>query len=373
MVYATVTLHMLMHSPSSTGAGAVGGFEGWVPWTGHRDRILHQPLLVVDAELGSDRTGGGVMKGTVPHSLDICLYCLREKPRSVGYYFADEGPHSLLGLERLDPNLLLSYDRANTRIRRRVMTKEQRERQEALEDSEDYSDGAAETFKDQGKDCVAQYDWQESYFPTCNHLMELDLTRPHGQSELLDHIEEEKSALISNGYWRDVWKVETYVDGPEEFAESYILKMMRYEHAFKPRNYDRHRRDAVATERLTSSPFVVDIYAACGNSGVFEYAGGGSLSDSVWPEEEATGRWTSQEQLVVAYQAAAGVAALHNVGKEGVPSIAHTDITLNQFVYVDNAEIYKLNDFNRARFIGWNKQTNDSCKFHVGSNPGKVR
>jgi serine/threonine protein kinase len=35
--------------------------------------------------------------------------------------------------------------------------------------------------------------------------------------------------------------------------------------------------------------------------------------------------------------------------------------------------IYKLNDFNRARFITWDIKKNSPCKFKVGNNPGAFR
>jgi hypothetical protein len=41
-----------------------------------------------------------------------------------------------------------------------------------------------------------------------------------------------------------------------------------------------------------------------------------------------------------------GLADLHNFDKEGRPSVAHTDISLNQFVKVQGH--FKLNDFNRV-------------------------
>ena len=41
-----------------------------------------------------------------------------------------------------------------------------------------------------------------------------------------------------------------------------------------------------------------------------------------------------------------GLADLHNFDKEGRPSVAHTDISLNQFVKIDGR--FKLNDYNRV-------------------------
>jgi hypothetical protein len=62
-----------------------------------------------------------------------------------------------------------------------------------------------------------------------------------------------------------------------------VLKTLRYEHEFDLRNWDRHRRDAIAMERLSASPFVLDIYASCGNSGLTEYAPGGSIENAIFP------------------------------------------------------------------------------------------
>ena len=66
-----------------------------------------------------------------------------------------------------------------------------------------------------------------------------------------------------------------------------------------------------------------------------------------------------------------GLAAVHNCDKEGRASIAHTDISPGQFVRVGN--IFKLNDFNRARFLRTNVTDGGICAFEVGNNPGKNR
>eukprot|EP00537_Pseudo-nitzschia_pungens_P003235 CAMPEP_0172359682 /NCGR_PEP_ID=MMETSP1060-20121228/3873_1 /TAXON_ID=37318 /ORGANISM="Pseudo-nitzschia pungens, Strain cf. cingulata" /LENGTH=379 /DNA_ID=CAMNT_0013081459 /DNA_START=369 /DNA_END=1508 /DNA_ORIENTATION=- len=272
------------------------------------------------------------------------------------------------------------------------MTKEERKRQKELLDSEDYNEGMADTMEDMGEDCVAQYDWQETSIYTCNLLMEVDMTNldripmfhddhynnkhslPVASSSMHSY-----SRLISNGYWRDVWTVENLLPNKTNASEqTIILKTMRYEHDYVPRNYDRHRRDAVAMERLSSSTFIMDIYAACGNSGLFEYAAGGSLEDSVFFNYHRKGNleqapWTPQEKLVVAYQTASGVADLHNFAKEGVPAVAHTDVGTPQYVYVEEAEVYKLNDFNRARFLAKNSKTDEICTYEVGNNPGTYR
>jgi hypothetical protein len=70
-----------------------------------------------------------------------------------------------------------------------------------------------------------------------------------------------------------------------------------------------------------------------------------------------------------ASQAAIALAAVHNIDREGYPSLAHTDISPAQFIKVN--DVYMLNDFNRARFIAYNGS--DACPFFVGSNPGRNR
>lgn len=66
-----------------------------------------------------------------------------------------------------------------------------------------------------------------------------------------------------------------------------------------------------------------------------------------------------------------GLAVLHNFDIEGVPSVAHTDISPNQFVKVGN--MFKLNDFNRARLLTKNITTQELCTYREGTNRGKNR
>ena len=92
----------------------------------------------------------------------------------------------------------------------------------------------------------------------------------------------------------------------EELA---VLKTLWYEHDFSDRSYDRHRRDALASERLSSSPYVVDIFAFCQNTAVFEYGAGGDIGERLWPYDEEVGHHiianlSSWEKLEMVYQVA---------------------------------------------------------------------
>lgn len=66
-----------------------------------------------------------------------------------------------------------------------------------------------------------------------------------------------------------------------------------------------------------------------------------------------------------------GVAAVHNFDQEGLASLAHTDISPSQFVKVNNR--YKLNDFNRARYLTWNTTSHRLCTYRIQQNPGNNR
>jgi serine/threonine protein kinase len=273
----------------------------------------------------------------------------RVYPRYVRHLIVDEKSH----FDKLDMNM--DYYPSKRTI---YVSPEELKAQEHLWDGGYYRRNRVEQFETDT--CKAMYDWQLKSFPTCNTLYEFDLTNLRAKST-----KDMQVRLLNNGYWRDVWMVR---EG--ETQEKRVLKTIRYEHQYVERNYDRHRRDAVAMERLTSSPHVVNIYGFCGNSGLFEFAGGGDISNAIWPKHEDEPVLTRLEKLEIATQAAMGLAALHNFNKEGQASIAHTDITPGQYVFVDG--IFKLNDFNRARFIRWDPVKKEPCTYHVGNNPGTV-
>merc|ERR1711862_176627 len=116
---------------------------------------------------------------------------------------------------------------------------------------------------------------------------------------------------------------------------------------FTKRNFERHNRDAIAMDRLTKSINVVDIFGFCGMSGVFEYAKHGDLRHVIISEYGKRDRLTNNMKMEIAIQASLGVSDIHNVEKE--PSIVHSDISPDQFIYINGH--YKLNDFNRCRFL----------------------
>mmetsp|Transcript_17272 Transcript_17272/g.25352 ORF Transcript_17272/g.25352 Transcript_17272/m.25352 type:complete len:724 (+) Transcript_17272:457-2628(+) len=276
---------------------------------------------------------------------------------------------------------------------------------------------------DIGKEQCVKPDWQTKSFPNCNEIHSVDLkeiillqrrgrgrgirgvTLPleSGMGMALDgksgtdltaeEVEEaNKAGYIGSGLWRHVWRVgaggeNRYVnntdgDGSDTLA---VLKMMKAEHKYDTRNFDRHRRDALVMERFTSSPYVVSIYGFCGNTLLSEYVGktldeviyppkkkGEGVEKEVYVEEAAAiaARSTPIGRLQLALDTFRGLSALHNV-TDG--PVVHADIQAKQFLVDERTGTVKINDFNRCRFMKQDVDTNASCPVRIPTSPGKNR
>lgn len=217
-------------------------------------------------------------------------------------------------------------------------------------------------------DCKPQYEWQTWQKPTCSVIHEADLSQ---FNDLSINSDEDKSApekvrYIASGGYRSVWMIRDNTRERTRLA----LKTLLYRRDYTERNLDRHRRDAMVAERLTSSPRVANIYGYCANTAIFDFAAGGNLESAI---EKRYSSWTTSQKLILAHQVSSAIADVHNFDKEGVASVSHTDIAPDQFISVSGKEIYILNDFNRARFLQWNSKEDKACPFYVSSNKGTVR
>ncbi|KAL7552424.1 hypothetical protein ACHAWF_015661 [Thalassiosira exigua] len=218
------------------------------------------------------------------------------------------------------------------------------ERQETIKKSKKYRGGHREPLED--KQCKPRHEWQAGAFPNCNVIHEYELGQLTGvfgralRKKLVRKEGEgdEMVKYLAHGYWRDVWMVsktgpfESRARDPEsEFEEEITaLKTLRYRHDFTDRNYDRHRKDALASERLSGSPNVIDIYAYCSNTAVYEYGAGGDIEGKLWAFDEKEDNYytvdmTGAEKLDIAYQVARGIADMHDVEDDGHASIAHSE------------------------------------------------
>jgi len=121
------------------------------------------------------------------------------------------------------------------------------------------------TIKD-NRHCEPMAKWQSMSFPTCNSLHEMNVfsTTPYlqapvsksrGKRVTSQHniIHDTYSAKrLGNGWFRDAWKVSDQVNN-----SSFAFKTLRIERDFIPEYFELHRRDSVALERLTESPYVM--------------------------------------------------------------------------------------------------------------------
>ena len=211
-------------------------------------------------------------------------------------------------------------------------------------------------------------EWQEYNFPNCNDFHEIDLasvlTAPDDDNDQRPYL-----GYVASGLWRSVWSVD-----PRGPKEAIVLKMMELEHDVNARNFDRHRRDALTMEVLSSSPYVVDGYGFCGNSVLTEFLD--LPLDHVMTKDETERLGTTQTVTKItprmriqwAVDVAKGVQALHEI--EGGP-IVHADIQGKQFLVSPTTGRVKVNDFNRCRFMA--QRNGRPCPFRIPSAPGKMR
>jgi serine/threonine protein kinase len=212
-------------------------------------------------------------------------------------------------------------------------------------------------------------DWQSFSFPNCNDVHEIDLASIRIRQKTTN----ETIGVLNHGMWRTVWAVD-----PRHVAtELQALKVIKGEHEVDDRNFDRHRRDALVMERLTSSPNIVDIYGFCGNTVLTEFISK-TLEDVIGQDEEDEDavvaetyptRTTPEGRLRLALDVARGLEAIHSI--PGGP-IIHADIQPEQFLVTSDGTV-KLNDFNRCRFMPSRNITGIPCPIRIPQAPGKDR
>jgi serine/threonine protein kinase len=269
--------------------------------------------------------------------------------------------------------------------------------------------------------------WQANNYPNCNLLHEISLPA----------IQRGTSAghYVASGLWRDVWQASLSgsrssknQDGgaavsaktktrrrDDDQSNTAVLKILRMEHEVNARNFDRHRRDALVMEQLTSNPYVVDVFGYCGNSILTESlsvtlydsivrggivlvdddsdnvqvdrAGNNNNNNNTTMNQKQQNRnigpartnVTRTDRLHWAIDVAKGVQALHEHG------IVHADLQLEQFLFENEPpddvvdpgrqrRRIKINDFNRCRFLAVRQnETSTRCPFRIPSAPGKQR
>lgn len=210
--------------------------------------------------------------------------------------------------------------------------------------------------------CIPKADWQVASNPNCNTIHEINLHDTHLR-------------VLGEGWFRTTWRY----DPPHTNNEtSVVLKTLRIVREYISEYYELHRRDAVAMERLTASPFVVNIYAYCGQSAIneladFPYAGVQNLETF---NKRMRGNDSPKANIIklrMATSIALGLADIHAGGtslneddnEEDDPKVymAHYDLNPRNIALFAGGKP-KINDFNIAEFIYTdNITTSRDCKF----------
>ena len=322
--------------------------------------------------------------------------------------------------------------------------------------------------------CVPMAQWQTTSYPNCNSVHEIDMVRSSGpgtytfpsyrkegygrraittyprvllnyyrelhqryapsrkinaKMNALGVIQEESIEFLGQGWFRSAWEMYTEeipeYDIDEEqwgYEESVVLKTLRIEREFIPEYYELHRRDALAMERLTFSPYVLDIYGYCGQSAINELANFGIEGMSSLEKVARSFRGmediepVSKIKLQLASMVAAGVSHVHSIDYADFPipvdydssdddipdgstdsggvhvseyrkkrqsilkdiaqgkmkarsnaTLVHYDLNPRNIALVKRGKP-KLNDFNVANLLYWDVKNNQTCGF-----PGRFR
>ena len=194
-------------------------------------------------------------------------------------------------------------------------------------------------------ECVPMSDWQTTFHPSCNVVHEL------GLGEMGENSEISFDLFGKKGFWRNAWRVEA-----NKGNDVFVLKTLKVKHNFEEAHFEHDRVDAVAMERLTGSPHVIDIFGYCGHSVMTEYADGkrlGAVADRA--------RGVPLARLKMALDIAEGLADVHGIDGDEKVSFVHLDINPANVVIVGGK--LKLNDFNIGIIRRWNTTSNAACGF----------
>mmetsp|Transcript_30064 Transcript_30064/g.60201 ORF Transcript_30064/g.60201 Transcript_30064/m.60201 type:complete len:685 (-) Transcript_30064:433-2487(-) len=205
-------------------------------------------------------------------------------------------------------------------------------------------------------ECKPMKEWQTTFHPTCNGVHEIDFIQ-QSQPDLAGDFH----LFGTKGYWRNAWKIDfscekmnaTHVHNCDD---TIVMKTLKFHHNFEDAHFEHNRIDAVAMERLTSSPHVINVFGFCAHSVMTEYANGqrvGTLADKSKRKPLA--------RLKIARDIASGLADVHEIDGSGEATFVHFDINPANVVSIDG--MLKLNDFNIGVLLKRNETSGKACGF----------
>lgn len=190
-------------------------------------------------------------------------------------------------------------------------------------------------------------DWQDAFYPNCNLFHSIDL----------QNINDDEFKLLGMGGARMVWKV------TDPTGMGGALKTLIYKSATFDQTKAEHTRvDAILSERLTSSPHVIDIYGVCGLSTISEI--GGVHDKWVSRKLDDKSHRTRLENLDVAIQLSHALADFHGAGGNEESATAVWRNLKSQNVLFVNGKL-KINDFDDSILFRRNATDASTCKFQL--------
>ncbi|KAL7465736.1 hypothetical protein ACHAXS_006055 [Conticribra weissflogii] len=252
--------------------------------------------------------------------------------------------------------------------------------------------------KPNATNCVPMAKWQTISFPTCNIIHEINVfsssstllqlnshnpqfhPRPlqnhYVQTQGFVIREQYSSQLLGNGWFRNAWRVRDETNGLD-----IAMKTLRLKRDFLPEYFELHRRDAISMERLSASPYVMDIYGFCGQSALNELAHLEKGINNIY--RVGTGlagnhsKQAMRSRLKIGAMMALGLSHVHSIPPDDgstkshdrkdstihhAATLVHYDINPRNIIMTSSGKP-KLNDFNVAEFLTWDSETKQPCGF----------
>lgn len=193
--------------------------------------------------------------------------------------------------------------------------------------------------------CQPMKSWQTQSFPTCNSIHEVVSSNPFE----LDY--------LGAGGWRYTFAHLTMTE--------LVIKLFALEdhkdYEYDPRSYEIHRVDALVSERLTASNFIMDIYGHCGLTSLYE-RGRRSLSEAAVAKKKLD----LPTKFLYSYQVSKAVADMHGFDYPTTmnSTVAHRDMKTDNIMIAGDGTA-KLNDFNDSILRFWNVTSGTTkCPFY---------
>lgn len=237
----------------------------------------------------------------------------------------------------------------------------------------DPDNGQAFPVFEPNRQCYPMAAWQTENHQTCNKVHEID----KAGAKFINCGASRCTLLVENDHHSKKHHHKA-MNNAHYSSSKVVLKVTKLGNwGFVHTKYDMAIRDALALERLTSSPYTLDIYSSCAVSQLVEYSSGGNIHDLLkrsrlqervgggLPVDDAQDRHiqfanpaqylrhqlaTPLTKLKIAFQVSSAVAAMHALEEHpnGLPSMVHNDLCCHQFMLVNG--VYKLGDFDWVTF-----------------------